>query len=208
MDGASVVHYASMPIRMNGLQMEKQAGAELCWAAAALCVLGYYGLRGGRTQADLRDEFNDEDKEAGDPEPVLAAANAHDYSIRLDGDDEAVSRCADITVRIGRALNSGNPVILAIRNSNGSFRHALVVREIDLISRSVVLADPSVPNVNLRGNLADMLIGSWDYVSAVRSAGNAPQGGQFAVYLYRVIFSKRPNQNATPLLDQAPKRLF
>lgn len=195
-----------MPIKLNGLMMERQAGAELCWAAAALCVLGHYGLRGGRNQAALRDEFNRDGVEAGDPERPLAAAQAHDYTLSLDGDDEAAQRAADITVRIGRSLNASKPVIFGIRNPNGSFRHALVVSGIDLTSKTVTLLDPCVPNVPLMGSLAKMLIGAWDYVGAVRSAGGHPPGGAFNVYLNKIIFSKRAADAATSQEDQQAKR--
>lgn len=182
---------------LKNLIMQKQEGAELCWAAAVKSVIDYYkpGRRGepqryylarfGKTRHGIKIEAND-------PGPVLEALNALESCDVFNGDEEAdKGNYPALTIKISAHIKENRPILCFIQGTGASntFKHVVVIWKIlELPEATVGLKDPSRPNESLNVPLLDLLTGRWNYLQS----SDAHNYNKLFVYGRRFMFTKNP----------------
>jgi len=181
-----------MPV-INNFRIEKQAGGELCWAAATKAVFDHYFPGRVPSQHWLWRRFGKEG-EAGSPEPALRGLNCLSSVESFLGDETALRLARQVFLKVEDHIARSAPVIVYVQQAAGGyFRHALVIygterapgTQTDLGNLIVLLKDPGAPRRGMRTNIHDLLL-SW------KLYGN--DAGDLRTFARRFFFTQRPNQ--------------
>lgn len=183
-----------MKSEIRTLTVEKQRSTQWCWISASFAVIRYY-----------RFVVYDQDAVAyqvgvtanltGSPATLLKEYGIFQeqvsYSAEADDDISAEHRASNLFTRVAMATRQGLPVIVGVKSTGGggmltiTFAHALVVKAVDDIHKTITFLDPGRPRVELTASARDLAAG-WQIYP------NTPHA-HVEVYAHRLFFSKAPH---------------
>ena len=169
-----------------GIDVEKQSGAELCWAAATKSVLDYYHPGACPSQEAIQKAYGKEGQEAASPELALRATKSLRSAEDFLGDESALTAASRIFVKIKDSIQASRPVIVYIQETGGGgFRHALVIYGVEDYEKTVHFLDPARPNVRLEAPIEELMMG-WALYADI------PQAQGLAAFARRFFFTEKP----------------
>lgn len=186
---------------IRNLTVEKQVSSQWCWVAASFAVIRYYRFV-VYDQYAVASQLGVVGNEPGKPSRLLEEYGIFEERVLYDepnSEIEAQQRASTLFVRIASEISLGRPVIINVKSVGGggmltiTFSHALVVKGVDDINKTLTLLDPGRPRVELTVSCQTLVSGWYIYED---TANTERDYSDVFVCVRQVIFTKPPHQNS------------